>query len=103
MNCAWAMCQDYDADMCTKMMNAVPQCYRLGDTGFTKSTFAIDNPTPTHKDWNNFGLTFLVAYDVSGEGKEVRGGCHVISNPDFGKAVVIKDCRGGVVIIGDYR
>ena len=86
-----------------QMKNAVSDEFQLYGTGFTKVTFAIDNPTPTHKDFNNFGLTFLIAWDVSGEGEELIGGSHVVTDPVFGKAVVIKDSKGGVVIIGDYR
>ena len=85
------------------MKNAVSEEFQLYGTGFTKATFAIDNPTPTHKDFNNFGLTFLIAWDVSGDGEELIGGSHVVTDPVFGKAVVIKDSKGGVVIIGDYR
>ena len=50
----------------------------------------------------NFGLTFLIAFDVNGN--LVPGsGSHVLCSADGGVAVQVSDSVDGVVFVGDYR
>ena len=85
------------------MLDAVPPRYCLAGTGFTKVTLALNNPTPLHYDDNNFGVTFLEAFDVNGDLASGRG-THVLVDRDFGAAVQVRDrALTGVVTLGDYR
>lgn len=58
--------------------------------------------TPLHYDDNNFGLTFLIAFDVNGN-LEPGSGSHVLCSEDGKVAVQIYDSVHGVVCLGDYR
>eukprot|EP00965_Chrysotila_dentata_P057665 1911737-Pleurochrysis_carterae.AAC.1 len=59
-----------DAEVCAETLAAVRPEHRLENTGFTKVTVAINNPTSVHTDRGNLGQTFLMCYDVGrvGEG-----------------------------------
>ena len=54
-----------------------------------------------HFDDNNFGLTFLIAFDVSG--LRPGSGSHILCDSEFNVAVQVRDAAGGVVTRGDYR
>ena len=50
--------------------------------------------TASHTD--NFGLTFLICFELDEEGSLV-GGSHAIFDDDYGQCVVVKDCPEGTV------
>ena len=87
---------------CEHVLRRVPEQYRLEGTGFTKVTLGEDNPTPMHVDNNNFGLTALLAIDVSPQGCMIRGGSHVVHSVTGDRTVVFKDSRLGLLFLGDY-
>ena len=58
--------------------------------------------TPIHYDDNNFGLTFLIAFDVQG-GLRAGSGSHVLASRDLLVGVQVRDSVHGVVTLGDYR
>ena len=87
---------------CREMLERVPVEYRLAGTAFTKVTLALNNPTPVHRDDNNFGLTFLICFELDEAGSLV-GGSHVIYSEGYERAVLVSDCPEGVVLLGDYR
>ena len=51
---------------------------------------------------DNFGLTFLMCFELD-EAGSLTGGSHAIFSLDYGQAVVVRDCGDGVVLLGDYR
>ena len=51
---------------------------------------------------NNFGVTFLMAFDLN-DNLEVGSGSHVLVDGEFGAAVQVRDLATGVVTLGDYR
>jgi hypothetical protein len=87
------------------MLSAVPAQFRLENTGFTKLTIAVNNPTPLHYDNNNYGVTHLVTYDVNDNLQEGfdGNGHHVLVGNDFVSGMFVNTNRQGTVIIGDYR
>jgi hypothetical protein len=97
---AWQALVSRYPRMCDQMLAAVPERYRLNGTAFTKVTLAINNPTPLHFDNKNFGVTFLICFDLDGG---LVGGSHLICGMDLEAAVVVQDHGSGVVIVGDYR
>jgi hypothetical protein len=97
---AWKALVERFPRMAERMLAAVPERHRLCGTGFTKVTIAINNPTPLHFDDNNFGITFLVAFDLDGD---LQGGHHLIVGQDFASAVLVRDNTAGTVFLGDYR
>ena len=99
---AWRLLEEHYPQTCREMLAAVPVAYRLAGTAFTKVTAALNNPTPVHFDDNNFGLTFLICFELDAEGSLV-GGSHTIYSLDYTKCVVVRDCPQGVVFLGDYR
>eukprot|EP00965_Chrysotila_dentata_P203698 6181894-Pleurochrysis_carterae.AAC.1 len=75
MRAAWhALCDEFpDVGL---EMPAAAGSYGLASTRFTKTTVALNNPTPLHYDRGNFGVTALVSFDVTGLDDELRGGSH---------------------------
>ena len=60
--------------------------------------------TPLHFDDNNFGLTFLIAFDLRRSSPLKPGsGSHVLCSSDYTVGVQVRDSAGGVVTLGDYR
>ena len=55
-----------------------------------------------HYDNLNFGVTFLIAFDVHGT-LLCGSGSHVLCSSDFAVAVQVCDHRDGLVTLGDYR
>ena len=65
---------------------------------------AVNNPTPLHYDNNNFGMTYLVMYDVN-ENLHTSydgNGHHVLVGQEFMGGMLFDTDPGGIVIIGDY-
>lgn len=65
-------------------------------------TVALNNPTPVHFDDNNFGLTFLICFELDESGS-LGGGSHTIYALDQSRCLIVRDCAEGVVLLGDYR
>ena len=126
---AWRLLFERYPKAAAQMLAAVPEEYRLNSTGFTKVTVAIDNPTPIHYDgqpapsrtiWThrygeglvltggtrpadqNFGVTFLLSFELDEAGRLV-GGSHVLCGSDDGTTVIVLDNPNGVIYMGDYR
>lgn len=100
----WKKLMEYYPSAGASMLAQVPVQYRLCGTAFTKVTVAVNNPTPLHVDYNNVGITALICFDVSdGSTGSLVGGSHVIIDTDFRHAIIIKDTRAGVMILGDYK
>jgi len=99
---AWRVMVERYPTLCDQMLAAVPKRYQMEGTGFTKVTVAWNNPTPLHYDDQNFGLTFLIAFDISGT-LPPGSGSHVLCDTDLAVAVQVRDTQGGVVTLGDYR
>ena len=101
---SWKELMRENPNKAKEMLAQVPDRYRLEGTGFTKITVALNNPTPVHKDSNNVGATFLVAWEIVERNKtRLKSGSHVITNEEHDSVIVVKDSPGGVVLIGDYR
>ena len=58
--------------------------------------------TPLHFDDNNFGLTFLISFDLN-DNLEPGSGSHVLCSTDGAVAMQVHDSAHGVVCLGDYR
>ena len=97
-------CQTFP-DVSSDMIDAFPKEFWLENTGFTKLTFAINNPTPLQYDNNNFGRTHLVMYNVNENlhASYDRNDHHVLGGHDFMGCMLINKDHGETVIIGDYR
>ena len=61
--------------------------------------------TPLHYDDQNFGLTFLICFNVTpgDECLKPGSGSHVLCSSDCKVAVQVRDSKEGVVTLGDYR
>ena len=64
MRAWWAFLQQQYPTIAKDMEDKVPRKYWLSRTPFTKVTVAINNPTTVHFDDNNYGLTFLISFEV---------------------------------------
>ena len=102
MRAWWAFLQKQYPTIAKDMEDKVPRKYWLSRTPFTKVTVAMNNPTPVHFDDKNYGLTFLVSFEVGDEGSLV-GGSHCIFCMQGGAALVVQDSGRGTTIVGDYR
>ena len=100
---AWRVLVERYPVLTDKMLAALPRRYRLEGTGFSKCTVALNNPTPLHYDDQNFGLTFLIAFDVGASPLAPGSGSHVLCGMDMQVAVQVRDRATGVVTLGDYR
>lgn len=49
-------------------------------------TVALNNPTPVHYDDNNFGLTFLICFELD-EAGSLQGGSHTVYSLDQRRCV----------------
>jgi len=79
-------------------LDKTPEKYRYTkNTGFSKITVALNNPTPFHYDKNNLKKSMTAIYIIT-DG-ECEGGEQVLE--ESGEAVVIKS-HNGCLIIGDY-
>ena len=63
---------------------------------------SLPSQTPCHYDDQNYGLTFLIAFDVYGN---LAPGCgsHVMCSDGSAGCVQVRDVAGGVCYWGDYR
>jgi len=82
----------------SKEMLAAVGPYGIYDTGFSKVTIALDNPTCAHYD-SNFGADVIMAFRLEG----LKGGEHVMLSVDGGKAIVVETSELGVLIGGCHE
>eukprot|EP00965_Chrysotila_dentata_P182734 6033840-Pleurochrysis_carterae.AAC.1 len=87
----------------TAQLLLVPEALRLEETGFTKVTVALNNPTPLHVDSNNLGVTVVCAFDMTRVGGgSLQGGSHVLFDAESKFAMIVEDNESGVALIGPY-
>jgi len=72
--------------------------YGIFETGFSKVTIALDNPTCAHYD-SNFGADVIMAFRLEG----LKGGEHVMLSVDGCKAIVVETSELGVLIGGCHE
>jgi hypothetical protein len=72
--------------------------YGIYDTGFSKVTIALDNPTCAHYD-SNFGADVIMAFRLEG----LKGGEHVMLSVDGCEAIVVETSELGVLIGGCHE
>jgi len=82
----------------SKEMLAAVGPYGIYDTGFSKVTIALDNPTCAHYD-SNFGADVIMAFRLEG----LKGGEHVMLSVDGCKAIVVETSELGVLIGGCHE
>ena len=60
---------------------------------------AVNNPTPLHFDDNNYGATYLAAWEIDA----LVGGSHMLASSRLDQCIIVGDSPAGVEYVGDYR
>ena len=79
-----------------RILAAVDKKFRIGNTGFTKITMALNNPTPVHHDRGNFGITALFELCTT----DIVSGDHVFMDNN---TVYMFKPRDGTLFLGPYK
>jgi len=92
----WKAFKDKSPDEAARILELVDPEFRIGGTGFTKITMALNNPTPVHHDRGNVGITAVLELCSD----DIEWGDHAFMDDD---TVYAFKPRSGTLFLGPYK